>query len=262
MVGRLQISVRTRSPAEIWSGTCVRWSNGSGFRSHGADGAGAKNESAPVGAPACAVAPPGAARGQGPPQLERRALAFDSTCSHRPSRLAAWRAMPRFGSVTGCPASNPSAPSTPTRSPEPSVLVPIGTVLAESSWGGPSSSGSSPLLRCPPPPEDVGAPDCLAGSSASPGRPGSTHAPAGLRRPPPPEGAGGPGLTRRPHRSPGSVADPSLPPLSRRRPTTRFGVAVNTVRVPIPLGLVSGVGWAEAPSSPPRSACALRNEHQ
>ncbi len=29
-----------------------------------------------------------------------------------------------------------------------------------------------------------------------------------------------------------------------------------------PLRLVSGVGWAEAPSSPPRSACALRNEHQ
>jgi hypothetical protein len=68
---------------------------------------------------------------------------------HRPSRLAAWRAMPR---------SEPAAVSrsrprchrfTLTRLPVPSVLVPIGTVLTEASWGGPRSFGSEPLLRCP-----------------------------------------------------------------------------------------------------------------
>ena len=36
-----------------------------------------------------------------------------------------------------------------TRLPVPSVLVPIGTVLTEASWGGPRSVGSVPLLRCP-----------------------------------------------------------------------------------------------------------------
>jgi hypothetical protein len=83
------------------------------------------------------------------------------------------------------------------------------------------------------------------------------NAPAGLRLPRSPEGDRGPGLTRRPHRSPAAVADPSLPPTSRRSPTARSEVAVNTVRAPVPLRLVSGAGWAEAPSSPPRSAPLL-----
>jgi hypothetical protein len=50
-----------------------------------------------------------------------------------------------------------------TRSPEPSVLVPIGTDLAESSWGGPSSfgsfdHGSSPVAH----PKVADEPVCLA----------------------------------------------------------------------------------------------------
>jgi hypothetical protein len=107
----------------------------------------------------------------GPPLVERRALAFDSTCSHRPSRLAARRAMPLFGLDTGCPASTPRHRFTLTRLPEPSVLVPIGTDLAESSWGGPSSFGSSPRLRCPLQPESWCEPDRLAEAPSTPGCP-------------------------------------------------------------------------------------------
>jgi hypothetical protein len=198
----------------------------------------------------------------GPPLVERRALAFDSTCSHRPSRLAAWRAMPLFGLDTGCPASTPRHRFTLTRLPEPSVLVPIGTDLAESSWGGPSSFGSSPRLRCPPQPESCCEPDRLANALSTPGCPVASNAPAGLRLPRPPEGARGPGLTRHSPRSPVTFADSSSSRPARRPSVTRSEVAVNTVHAPIPLRLVSGVGWAEAPSSPLRLACAFRNEHQ
>jgi hypothetical protein len=229
----------------------------------------------------------GCSNGQGPPLVECRALAFVSTCSHRPSRLAAWRAMPRVGLDTGLPASNPWHRFTLTRLPEPSVLVPIGTDLAESSWGGPSSFGSSTTAPLPIP--SPRAPRCTRRWNRVP-HPKVRHRPSpeGLERarslrriprrlrvapwpderssrspsPTPPEGDRRPGLTRRPPRSPVAFADPSSPPTSRRRPTARFGVAVNTVRVPIPLRLVSGVGRAGAPSSPLRSACALRNEHQ
>jgi hypothetical protein len=49
--------------------------------------------------------PPGAARRwDDPPQIDLRALAFRSNCSHRPSCPEARRAMPLFGSVSGCPA--------------------------------------------------------------------------------------------------------------------------------------------------------------
>jgi hypothetical protein len=57
--------------------------------------------------------------------------------------------MPRFGLDTGFPASNPLAPLTLTRLPVPSVLAPIGTDLAEPSWGGPSSFGSSTTAPLP-----------------------------------------------------------------------------------------------------------------
>ena len=94
---------------------------------------------------------PGLLEWTGPPLVECRALAFGSTCSHRPSRLAARRAMPRSDST---PVSRPRTRwhrFTLTRLPEPSVLAPIGTDLAGSSWGGPRSFGSSPRLRCPHP---------------------------------------------------------------------------------------------------------------
>ncbi len=61
----------------------------------------------------CGLSParlPGLLEWTGPPLVECRALAFVSTCSHRPSRLAARRAMPRFGLDTGFPAPNPLAP--------------------------------------------------------------------------------------------------------------------------------------------------------
>jgi hypothetical protein len=71
--------------------------------------------------------------------------------------------MPRFGLDTGFPASNPWHRFTLTRLPEPSVLVPIGTDLAESSWGGPSSFGSSTTAPLPTDhPKVPGEPDRLA----------------------------------------------------------------------------------------------------
>lgn len=155
-----------------------------------------------------------------------------------------------------------------TRLPEPSVLAPIGTDLAESSWGGPSSFGSfttTPLpaphphvhrsapvgdvpsaarrrliTRCPRAPS---VPGCLAVALADHGLPRarrttqqvSVSAATRRRR--------RPGLTRRSPRSPVALADSSSLPPSRRRPPTRFEVAVNTVRVPTPL--------------PPRERCGL-----
>jgi len=104
----------------------------------------------------CGLSPahlPGLLEWTGPPLVDGRALAFVSTCLHRPSRLAAWRAMPLFGLDTGFPASNPRHHFTLTRLPEPSVLVSYGTDVAESSWGGHSSFGSSTTtpLRAPRP---------------------------------------------------------------------------------------------------------------
>ena len=191
-----------------------------------------------------------------------------------------------FGNDAGLPASNPWHRFTLTRLPEPSVLAPVGTDLAGSSWGGPRSFGSSPRPRCPhpasthtevrsevtchPPPEGDRSPGARRRRVCpvvSPHRPSTTSCPVPSGRssrspsPAPPEGDHRPGLTRRPPRSPGTVADSSLPPYPRRSPAARCEVAVNTVRAPIPLCLLHGAGWAEAPSSPP-VACALRNEDQ
>jgi hypothetical protein len=230
----------------------------------------------------CGLSParlPGLLEWTGPPLVECRALAFVSTCSHRPSRLAAWRAMPRVGLDTGFPVSNPWHRFTLTRLPEPSVLAPFGTDLAESSWGGPSSFGSStttplhaprPKAMCHPSPEGVRSPvtrGCRVCPVVSPHRspvtgcPAPPNVPAGLRFPPHPR-VQWVRSDPTPARSPVAVADSSSLPTSRGSSAARFEVAVNTVRAPIPLRLVSGVGWAEAPSSPPRSTCALRNEHQ
>ena len=195
----------------------------------------------------------GAARWTGPPLVECRALACCSTCSHRPSRLAAWRAMPRSDST---PVSRPRTRrhrSTLTRLPEPSVLVPIGTVLPESSWGGPSSSGSYHCsVACTSPGGDLHArlprPNRSPGVRVAP-LPSRTT-PAGLRSLVHPEVAAG-RWTRRSSRLPVTLADSSLPPISRRSSSARSEVAVNTVHSDS-ASLVSGVGWAEAPSSPLR----------
>ena len=213
---------------------------------------------------ALACAPPGAARWTGPPLVERRALAFDSTCSHRPSRPSAWRAMPRVWLDAGLPAPEPWHRFTLTRLPEPSVLAPFGTDLAESSWGGPRSFGSSttaplPVLR-PSGGFRTRSPRCTAHRLRVAPCPADT--PAGLRLPRPPEGGRGPGLTRRPSRSPVTCADSSSPPSPRGGPTARFEVAVNSVRVPAPLSPPERRGLGRSPLLTAPSACALRNEHQ
>lgn len=61
----------------------------------------------------CQLSPallPGRLSWTGPPPTERRALAFDSISSHRPSCLAARRAMSRFRFTTGFPALKPLSP--------------------------------------------------------------------------------------------------------------------------------------------------------
>ncbi len=155
--------------------------------------------------------------------------------------------MPLFGLDTGCPASTPRHRFTLTRLPEPSVLVPIGTDLAESSWGGPSSFGSSPRLRCPPQPESWCEPDRLADVPSTPGCPVASNASAGLRLLRPPEGARRPGLTRRPPRSPVTFADSSSSRPTRRSSVTRSEVAVNTVRAPTPLSPREQCGLGRSP---------------
>jgi hypothetical protein len=97
--------------------------------------------------------------------------------------------MPRFELDTGFPASNPRHRFTLTRLPVPSVLAPIGTDLAESSWGGPSSFGSSTTIPLP-------APHPLVHRSA----PASGVPPAARRRQ----------ITRRPKAPsvPGRLAEP------------------------------------------------------
>jgi hypothetical protein len=161
---------------------------------------------------------PGLLGWTGPPLVDCRALTFVSTCSHRPSRLAARRAMPRFGLDTGFPASNPWHRFTLTRLPEPSVLAP-GTELAESSWGGPSSFGSStttPLL----------APRPHVHRSAL-------------------EGDERARLPRRPPRFLVTFADSSLPSSPRRGPTARIPLSPRERR---------GLGRSPPPRRPGWSA--------
>ena len=87
--------------------------------------------------------------------------------------------------------------------------------------------------------------------------------PAGLRFRRAPEGDRRPGLTRRPPRSPVTFADSSSSPTSRRSSPTRFEVAVNTVRAPIPLVPRGRCGCGpKPPPHRPGLRCALRNEHQ
>jgi hypothetical protein len=180
-----------------------------------------------------------------------------------------------YGLDAGFPASNPWHRFTLTRLPEPSVLVPFGTGLTGSSWGGPRSVGSSPRLRCP---HAASARTEVHPELTCPRRPKATDHPApggvGCARssrrtvrsssgcpvpherssrspsPGPPEGDHRTGLTRRRPGLPRRTPTRRCPRASRRSPAARCEVAVNTVRAPNPLRSMTGVGWAEAPSSP------------
>jgi hypothetical protein len=236
---------------------------GTGVRG-GSAGQGRKTKAPRSVRPACATHLPGLLEWTGPPLVERRALAFDSTCSHRPSRRSARRAMPRFGLGSSFPVPTPLAPL---------HADPVARAIGPgANWNRPRwvQLGWPQFLRllnhssvAHRPSEDAPwtrSPRLAARRSRVAPLPANDS--AGLRFPRPPEGGRGPGLTRRPLRSPVTVADSSLPPISRGSPTARSEVAVNTVHDPSPLRLVGGAGRAEAPSSPPRLACALRNEDQ
>lgn len=111
----------------------------------------------------------------------------------------------------------------------------------------PVPSAPQPQLRCPLEPEGCCEPDRLAVAPSTPGCPLASNASAGLRLRRPPEGDRRPGLTRRPLRSPVAVADSSLPPPSRRSPTARSEVAVNTVRDPTSLSPRERCGLGRSP---------------
>lgn len=140
-----------------------------------------------------------------PPSVERRAVAFDSTCSHRPSRSK------RGGR---CRVADPTPVARPrtrchrftlTRSPEPSVLVPMEPP-------SPRPVGVAPDPSAPttaPSPAVSRRPGCLATAPARRSCLRRPNAAAGPRLHPPPEGGRWPGRTRRPPRSPGSAADSS-----------------------------------------------------
>ncbi len=166
--------------------------------------------------------------------------------SHRPSRLAAWRAMPR---------SEPAAVSrsrprchrfTLTRLPEPSVLVPIGTVLNEASWGGPRSFGSEPWPRCP-------RATCV---SRGPGRLAGTPRAIPKDHPNTPQQvpvADGCPSTRSdptPSQSPAPDADSPSPPVDLRLPRARSEMAGELCPAPSPLCVVSDVGWTSTNRNP------------
>jgi hypothetical protein len=167
--------------------------------------------------PAC---PPGRLTWTDPPLVERRALAFNSISSHRPSRLSARRAMSLFGSGCGCPLPSPLSPihADPVAraigrwcQSEPLSSRPVGVA--------PDSLGSEPLLP---------RRSCLL-----------------LGR------LGAPAVACRECRLP-------LQSVSR----CPVEVAGEHCPIPHPLGVVDHVGWAEAPSSSPRFACAVRNVRQ
>ena len=156
--------------------------------------------------------------------------------------------MPRVGLDTGLPVSNPWHRFTLTRLPEPSVLAPLEPTSLSPVGVAPVPSAPQPQLRCPPtarrrPANPIASPQHPSATSS----PVPPNAPAGPRFRRPPEGGRRPGLTRLPLRSPVAVADPSLPPASRRSPTARSEVAVNTVRAPIPLSPRERCGLGRSP---------------
>lgn len=167
-----------------------------------------------------------------------------------------------------------------TRLPEPSVLVPFGTDLAESSWGGPSSFGSSTTTPLP----HITRGRCTTCCPKAPGhlppeggrrarssrRTARRHRVAPLRR-----ALQQVSVARVTRGWPQARSDPTSAPVSRD--VCRLVVApglpkesdspVRGGREHCPCSdsaLASWTVWAgpKPPSSPPRSACALRNEHQ
>jgi hypothetical protein len=107
------------------------------------------------------IAPSGALRRTHPPSVDLRALAFVSTCSHRPSRRprAAWRAMPLFG----VPGRSPGALSVATVHADPVSRVieigadqetfssePVGVAPIRPSPSGPILPRGHPWIRSAP----------------------------------------------------------------------------------------------------------------
>lgn len=153
------------------------------------------------------------------------------------------------------PRSEPAAVSrsrprchrfTLTRLPVPSVLVPIGTVLTEASWGGPRSFGSEPLPRCP-------RETCV---SRGPGRLAGTPRATPKDHPNTPQQvavADGYPSTRfdpTPSQLPAPDADSPLPQEDLRLPRTRSEMAGEHCPAPIPLCVVNDVGWTPTNRSP------------
>jgi hypothetical protein len=183
--------------------------------------------------------------------------------------------MPRNGLDTGFPASNPLAPLH--ADPVARALGP-GANRNRPRWvqlGWPQILRlltTTPLLaRHPkatghPPPEGDRSPAARrhrACSVVSPHRSPAAGFPVSVERssrppsPTSPEGGRRPGLTRRPPRSPVTFADSPLLPSSRRSPTARSEVAVNTVRAPIPLSLREAV--RAGPKPPPHRSVGVRS---
>lgn len=156
--------------------------------------------------------------------------------------------MPRVGLDTGCPVSNPRHRFTLTRLPEPSVLAPLEPTSLSPVGVAPVPSAPQPRLRCP-----SVARRRRACPVVSPYRSPAAGCPVPLERssrppsPTSPEGGRRSGLTRRPPRSPEAFADSSSLPASRRSPTARSEVAMNTVRAPNPLSPREQCGLGRSP---------------
>ena len=151
-----------------------------------------------------------------------------------------------FRTRSGCPVPARRHRFTLTRLPVPSVLVPWNRPL-RGQLGWPQilrlrTTAPSPAASCEP--------GCLA---TPPRLPGVTQ------QVPVADGYPSTRSDPTPSQLPAPDADSPLP-AANREPGLRW--PVDSVPVPNPLRLVDGVGRTEAPSSPPRSACALRNDDQ
>jgi hypothetical protein len=99
-------------------------------------------------------------------------LDIQATCSHRPSRRTAWRAMPRFGPDSGRPDSNPLAPLHadpvaralgPGANRKPTSLSPVGVAPVPSAPHHRSVAHRLPEGAC--------GPGCLTGPPVAAGLP-------------------------------------------------------------------------------------------
>ena len=153
------------------------------------------------------------------------------------------------------PRSEPAAVSrsrprchrfTLTRLPVPSVLVPIGTVLTEASWGGPRSFGSEPLPRCPQSTCVSRGPGCLAGTPRAPPKdhPDTPQQVAVA------DGYPSTRLTRRLRSCLLRTPTPRCPQKTCVSPRTRSEMAGEHCPAPIPLCVVNDVGWTPTNRSP------------